>query len=457
MEVSITVQNNVCNLIADENIIKDVREYLSVENSNYFFMRKHNPYAPKRFYFCTEKGRFATGFLHFIVNLLQKSGIQVNIIDQRNNLVPFDTEFSDDVWHYKLRDYQSEAVQSFNQTKNGLYWPRGVFDGAVNTGKMPILKSLLVNIPAERNLILIHKQELKQQLYDFLSPTFKVGFIHGKHNDTKSEVVIGMYKTVYSRLQDSSITKYLKSVQTLLVDECHVAQSPEFSKLIMKIDAGQRMFLSGTPYTTKDNVKKMKLLGLAGETVMKRTTEQNVKEGVSNPVKVRFFKVNHKGYLDYPDSYKNGVVLNEEKANKIEQYVTQNADKQILIAVKLKEHGFYLFEKLKKICNCRLVFGDSFGREGLLSDFKKGSFQVAITTVWNEGINAPIDTLIYARGESDYTNLEQYIGRILRTEGKTQTGEIIDFFDNRCKYLEEHSKNRLKHYEGIKVQGISYE
>jgi hypothetical protein len=76
----------------------------------------------------------------------------------------------------------------------------------------------------------------------------------------------------------------------------------EYAKLINKIDAGQRFFLSGSPMSTKDRLKRIKMIGLSGEITLTRTTKENIEAGVSNPVKVYLKGTKNRSYSDYSES-----------------------------------------------------------------------------------------------------------------------------------------------------------
>ena len=252
-----------------------------------------------------------------------------------------------------------------------------------------------------------------------------------------------------------NVRRYLSKVNTLIVDESHRAGASDYSRLISYIDAGQRFLVSGTPLDMSDPIKKMTIIGLCGEVLSKITNQDLIEAGYSNDVEV-FMYHNTVGVYDdglgFQSAVDRCIKFSMSRVNTIIKYLREHPDRQVLISVDWIDHGNFVYEHLKKICNVRCLYGSSKDREQLIDGFKNQEYRVLITTLLQEGINAPIDTLIYLQGGMSKIPIKQYVGRVLRKAGNHEVSHVIDFFDD-VMYLDKHSRARIRVYrsEGFRV------
>ena len=92
----------------------------------------------------------------------------------------------------------------------------------------------------------------------------------------------------------------------------------------------------------------------------------------------------------------------------------------------------------------------------MLLKFKEGSLKILLSSsILDEGIDIErIDTLVLASARKSRRQILQRIGRGLRRKRGENVVDIIDFFDLDGKYLEKHSRERLKLYKKEKFDII---
>lgn len=434
------------------NMIQEVRNYLSVKKPGSFFAKKYNKHASDRKFFCTPKGKFPSGFLPYVHIHLKNEfpGLDLTVVDERTNLIQFDEELDYNVHHWDMRDYQKEALHACNNWHEQMYWPRGIIDAATNAGKNSIIAGIHQNLGNHKTLMLIHNQDIKKQALEWFGEMYDVGQIHGNKFETEPSFVIAMAQTLFNRAKSSvNVRRWLSTIDTLIVDESHKAGAKNYSRLLSWINAGQRFLVSGTPLDMADPIKKMLMIGLCGVPLYKISNKQLIDKGVSNECEVHIY-LNDTGqytYDSYTETYEEIIKFSIPRVEKMKDYIISNPERQILISVDNIDHGEFLYNHLYKFCHIKQLYGTSSDRDEIINDFKNYDIRVIITTLLQEGINAGIDTLIYAQGGKAKIPVKQYTGRILRKKGKFDVSHVVDFFD-RAKYVDVHSRARFRIYKG---------
>lgn len=156
------------------------------------------------------------------------------------------------------------------------------------------------------------------------------------------------------------------------------------------------------------------------------------------------------------DSYLKQIVFNHQRNEKIADLVVRFilARQLTYVFVGLTQHAENLNQLIqtKLIIRglnpelCKLVHGKLDDNEQTKKDFISHKVLAVVgTTVWSEGTNIrPLRWAIYAKAGLKGTELEQFVGRALRTDiGKFRTG-IIDFKDTHDKEYATKSRTRQK-------------
>jgi hypothetical protein len=182
-----------------------------------------------------------------------------------------------------------------------------------------------------------------------------------------------------------------------------------------------------------------------------------IKKGYLVKPMIRFYSISNKrGTLkaNYNNIYKEAIVENAER-NKVISTAAQAFEREgrkILILCKQIAHGKIL-EKL--IPGSIFLHGEHSGKKRKLhlDRMREGGEGITIaSTIFDEGVDCrPLDTLILAGSGKSSTRALQRIGRVIRPytypDGRVKDRAVILDFMDRCKYMEGHSKKRLKMYK----------
>lgn len=443
------------------SIIDDLKKELTVELKNAFFSEKfkEGTWDGTKCFVSDKTNRVLTGLLPLVIKFLKLNEVQYEIIDERQNL-PFNVSMPLKLFNgYELRDYQFDSVLKANNYIDDLFFPRGIFDLATNAGKNLVMSSITQSFNLPKTLICIHRKEIYSQCLEHFQTMFGEEVVGELDTMNKNVVTIAMYKTLLNKTKSSiNYNKLLNEISLLFVDECHTAKSNDFTKLLLKINAGAVFFMSGTPISFENEELKIKTIGLSGK-ILKRVSNQTlIDKKVSLKPKIIMYK-NEIGreWNDYQSNYEMNVKLSKNRANIIADYIEQNPTKQILISVNHLDHGRFLqkFIKQSKSINVEFVFSNHDLRKELLDSFKSGENRVLITSmILKEGVNIPnIQSLIFACGGKSVITVKQLIGRLIRNNGDNEEEvEVVDFFDT-FKHLSSHSKIRMNIYknEGFEI------
>lgn len=453
------------------NIMQQLRDYLKVKVKGYehtqaYKNRVWDGYKP----FITPKGNFATGFLPMVCKFLDDLGVQIEILDKRRNLPKFGEVVEMLPNGYELTgkfSHQSELVAKCDNwleiQGQKLYYPRGIIDAATNAGKNSICASLYLTMGKPKTLFLIHSADIFKQAVEFFSSCFEVTQVNTKKMDF-GNFTVAMVKTLYKRSKESlNIAKELKRYELLICDECHRSSADEYSKLLQKVDAGARIFVSGTPLENEDKVKNMIIIGLSGRVLGKVTNQEMIDKGVSQRPIVKFLynSTPIARELDYDSEEKEVIQRSLTQAENILNLCIERRElgKLGVISFIDIEHGEFLQKYLNdsgKLGVVEIVHGKDRGRAKKIEAFKEGKIDVLVSSmILKEGLNIPnIHYLIRAEGGKSVITSKQFVGRAIRDDKENTTVEIIDFYHgSNSKYCSEHSMKRLKTYkkEGFEI------
>jgi len=391
----------------------------------------------------------------------------------------------------KLRDYQKEAIFSGFENKNCL------IQAATNAGKSAIISGLCKILKDEKVLILIHRKEILVQLREMVMDQtgMNVGTVTSDYCDIDPKINIAMILTLVNRLDtDDEITEMFDSSNAVMIDEAHHGQSESFQKVLRRSKATYRYGFSGT-IQEESSYDGWQTRMYIGDVVFNISNKELIEQGISaepsifvhrithhinyaalvEEVKARFIKEGKLQKDEEPDwrmrqeLYKpvyqmvirSNIINNKERNGIVVQEVCgEYKDKQCLIVIDYLDHGRILYDLLweKEKNNVAFIHGDSETREGSLDRFRNGKLRVLISTnIIDEGIDINrIQMLFLVGGKKSRRQILQRIGRGLRKKDGENVVHILDFYDSDGKYLEKHSRERLKIYkkEGFSIEVI---
>lgn len=202
------------------------------------------------------------GLREFIIEECNKTGITVDIDDQRELGRPIRVNFNGD-----LRMQQELAAERM------LNYSDGVLSAATAFGKT-VVCSYLISERKVNSLILLQSKDLLEQWEDELNkfldikeepPEYEtksgrkkkrssaIGVLHGSKNTLTGIVDIAMVGSMYSK---GNFNELINSYGMVIMDECHHAASATAMELLQKVNAKYVYGVSATP-KRGDNLDKI--------------------------------------------------------------------------------------------------------------------------------------------------------------------------------------------------------
>jgi superfamily II DNA or RNA helicase len=363
--------------------------------------------------------------------------------------------------HYGIQTYGPFKSTTRNTPKtNGNYWK---FSGSIRDSQKPVVDSFLTPEPRDGiislqtgggktvcalyiasvlqlpTIVLVHNTFLRDQWTDRIRaflPCARIGTIQGDVIDVENrDIVVAM-------LQSVSMKEYPKSVFErfgfLIVDECHHIASESFSQAVPKLTCKHMLGLSATP-DRKDRLMHV-INWFLGPLLYKSDTSDKVDEKVK--VEVYEFEPADSSYNDIIYNHA-GVMFTSLMVNKVVEYAPRNKliveiltdlyeedDREILVLTDRVDHTKVLYDMLPpKIQKTACILGRNVKSAQRAEWCESKRILIATYSMCKEGFDvAKLNTLVIATPRPD---VDQIVGRILRTEKKTRTIDplIIDIVD----------------------------
>lgn len=463
---SIVIGNHKSQVKCELELLNELREFMAIKAMNYFWSaawRKRQ--WDGKVQYVSERGYFLTGLLPKVLEFMQSHKKEIKLV--WNETAPKPYAIPETIGLFTLRDYQDEGLKAlFNSYIGSKPFFRGVFAQATNAGKTllagGVFQAYEFEIPV---LYLVNRQHIYEQAKKELEEMFpnKIGYI-GKDGQLWRPFTIAMVKTLGNSLP--KFAKAIAQVGIVIVDECHMAGSKTFEKVLNKlINVPIRIGMSGTPFRHKDKNKNEKILGFFGPVISSITNKELIDKGHSAPITVGIYKGNDEFDFpkDYPSEETFGIIENHKRNLRILKRVDKQIEKQrlpLMVVTKRVAHCELLYELIKERypnipCNFLHVNVKGKDRTKRLKQFKVGKLKILVSTqLIKEGSNLPLmKSMIIAGGGDSAINTLQLVGRLLRTH-KTKSKVILNDFFDKGSYLRKHSKHRIREYknQGFKIK-----
>jgi len=351
-------------------------------------------------------GRFPWGLLNSVLKVLNSNNIEYNL---KNIEIEIDYDKLKQL-SPKLRMYQKDAILRLI-LNNG-----GILSMPTGSGKTFTIIEYLKYM-GKRALVIVPTLDLveqwKKQLPDFVD-------------------VIN-----YHKIKDKN---YLKPYEIVVGDETHRVAAKTIYNIF--INAGDSIVcgVSATPY--REDKEDKKIIAACGDIIYQIDRKPLIDQGYLANCSIVFLKLlnrmENEKYHSYHEIYKEMIVNNEERNERIIESVIKEQGKKILIIIHEIEHGEILKEMLnKKNINCKYFHGAIKDRE-----LKEEDKVVIASSIWDEGVDIPeFEVLILAAGGKSSIKVTQRIGRILRPKTDGRGSIVYDFID-KSKYLRKHYNRR---------------
>ena len=339
-------------------------------------------------------------------------------------------------WEFagSLRPIQTEVVNSFLKPIP--------HDGIISlqTGGGKTVCALFIasqlRLPA---IVLVHNTFLRDQWLDRIKaflPKARIGTVQGDVIDTQNkDIVVAMLQSVSMK---SYPPETFQSIGLVIVDECHHIASESFSQAIPKLNSKYMLGLSATPN------RKDKLMYVINWFLGPLLYTSDTSDKVDEKVQVEVYD------FDPPDLSYNDVIYNQSgvmftslMVNKVVEYLPRNKkiieilvdlfhekEREILVLTDRVDHTKVLFDMLPlDIREVACVLGRNVKSNQRTEWCETKRILIATYSMCKEGFDvAKLNTLVIATPRPD---VDQIVGRILRTEKATRTVDplIIDIVD----------------------------
>jgi DNA (cytosine-5)-methyltransferase 1 len=433
-------------------------------------------YDGKKHLFSKTSLAFPIGFVDDVKSVLRKQAYRIVLVDQRKNLPKPGKPRKIKV---ELRGYQDTAVDAFLKKE------RGILKIPTAGGKSFTAAGIISRLGMPKTLFIVHKRNLASQARKALARAFgcrvkKIGQIgSGKWREKRVTVAILQTISSYFHLpkmiakakanrrgrmveQMKKVTKFLHSIDFLILDETHHASSATWLQMANRCPARWRLGLSATPLDREDGRSPV-IIGVTGPVLYQIRASTLIRQGkIAEPdvtfvpiVKCKRGKTNRlyddaiDRYADWHTVYSKGIVNNKHRNWTALQLATKNPEPVML-----------LVQRIEHLNNLRDM-GESIGipvevvhgrlpkeeQERILQRFKDGKIKrlVATTDLVGEGTDVPaIRTVIVCDGGKSVARTLQRIGRGMRMHGDKKYVYVYDFRDLTHRILTKHSEARLK-------------
>lgn len=412
-------------------------------------------------------GTFPSGFIEIVKKAAADDSITIKVVDRRKRPVKADPKALTD-W---LRDYQSEAIDVARKVE------RGVFHHVTGAGKTEVMVALADLYPC-RWLILTHKKDLLAQTINrFAIRTGEVVGQIGEGVFAPQRVTVGMFNTIHARLKkrDKAMIAYLKTVQGIMVDECHVAPAATFWRVIMSLEhAFYRYGFSGTPFARSDK-KSIFTWGSIGPIIHRVPAQRLIEAGVLARPKIRMLPIADAVLQKtWTEAYEEAIVQNPRR-NALVLAAAQKATKPCLLFVNHVKHGKIIEGRLRAGgTKVEFVWGSAklAVRQAAIRRLVHGDTDVLVCNViFQEGIDIPeLQSVVIAQGGKSIIAALQRVGRGTRRTARNgqvtkEEFEVYDINDKGCpcrgklehmgcRWMRKHSRGRRAAYASEKYEVI---
>lgn len=375
------------------------------------------------------------------------------------------SKFNDNRLHFPFqrKEWEHDELRSFfdpkfkyvehqiRMLKAMLNTNKGLIKSPTSSGKSKVIIAFM-KLTGLRTLILNDRASLASQLYEEIVDS---GVSCGINCGGKFKEGYCMVSTIQSVKKLTNLDQF----QCILVDEVQRASSASFQDFFKSTSYPLVYGFSASPFNKNANssyYQFAKIRQFLGSVIIDVGAEELIENGVMAKPNIHIVKCEAPETFDYPSAYDLGVVNNERRNKKIID-IAERFNDGVMILVTHIDHGNILADNIK---DSIFVSGnDSLDvRKKAIEDFTLGKIKVLIASdIFKEGISIPaINTLIIASGNKSYISSIQKIGRGLRKRDDKTEAEIYDFYDTGNRFLEKHSRMRIRAYkdEGYEIKDI---
>ena len=411
--------------------------------------------------------------LEKILEILSKMGVHIDDVEDQR--VPVNLQFTPVTETYwadqgrvwptghpaegqpiMLRDYQVEAVNRFLEN------PQSIQSLATGCGKT-ITTATLSQISEQigRSIIIVPNKSLVEQTEeDFINCGLDVGVYYGDRKDLYKTHTICTWqslnildkKSKNSEHDIVTLAEFLDNVNTVIVDEVHMASAEILTKLLTQnlCNAPIRWGLTGT--IPKLAFEYERIFASLGPVVGGIEAYELQELGVLSGCHVNIMQmIDLPEFIAYPDELKY-LVTDDDRMLYISKMIqTISESGNTLVLVNRIDSGKFLINEIE---DSVFVSGEvkTKDRKAEYDEVKTSSNKIIVATygVAAVGINLPrIFNLVLLEPGKSFTRVIQSIGRGVR---KAKDKDFVQIWDltSTCKFAKRHLTERKKFYKEAK-------
>lgn len=440
--MKILVKNRIFISDAPPNIVKGLKQLLSLENPMYYTLlrmgNKRALYNIKQYfkYYVEYAGNIVVGrgVLFSLLGMLDRHQIRYTLGIETVS-APLSKPFRTETLAY--RDYQVGVIEVIHAVKNG------VIQLSTGWGKT-IAAMKLIEETQQKTLIIVPRNSIMWQFAKDLKKfyDYDCGVIQGSQFEVK-EITVASINTLIKR----DIEKIKDKFGMLIVDEAHTMITDKRLKAIQSFNPDRLYGMTATPDRTDMQGKAIKFT--FGPIIVQKELPQKAPQVMVQECLSRIPVTQYSEMIEIQtqDDIRNKMIIDQI----LEQV---RLGKKVLVLCKRIAHYELLEDQIYNKCRVYKI-SSAENKEELqerLDLFRKGKkpFDVILGTysMLAVGVDIPsLDTLIFAGDIKSSVLTTQSIGRILRIFDGKQDPVIIDIDDKGNKILHRQFLERYKMYK----------
>lgn len=391
-------------------------------------------------------GKFPTGLLNRVTNLLRGYGIPFNVLDER--VVPNRFQHK----YEMLIDEPPAYPDQVDCVSKLLSATQAIAEVPTGVGKTRIMKDVIQNLGV-KTLVITPSSALKIQTYDYLHACFGTKNV-GILGSTKQPKPISIMNYHSIENMDPKVFSYF---DCLFYDEFHHSTN-ETIRTVNKSHLGDIYFryaLTATNFTNDKNAQVL-MESVIANTVYSMSIPEAIEKNYIVPIIPIFVElenshlVSQKNYQkDYPKYVDNNIERNLIARNLMETLYRKGVP--TLTLVKHIKHG-RLLQELNMSGLAKFINGqdeDQQHNQRMIKKFNDLEISALIgTSVIGEGVDTKAcGGVINCAAGNSKQQLMQRAGRAMRKFPNKQLGFYFDFIDSNQKHLKKQSNFRMKVFQ----------
>ena len=416
---------------------------------------------------------FPIGLLDSVVSFYKDFGQEVEIENLNKSIELSPTDISS-----RLKDlgkepryYQIDAANIAIQKK------RGIIRSCTGSGKT-LIAALIIAKVNKPSIVYVIGKDLLWQFHRFFTDIFQteIGVIGDGVCKIKDITIasiwsvskafgMGKVKNLDDEGSDdekdisesdySNIVNFVTRAELNILDECHLAASETVQRIGANFTGEYVIGMSASPY--RDDNADLLIEAIFGKVIVDISASSLITDGFLVQPIIRFLNIPKYKFgspgKTYKEIYKNYVVNNDDRNEMIIKGGTRLIEQNFTTMVLFKEieHGNRLYKSfVEKGIHCYLLNGklSSDKRKAAVDEVMEGRCKLLLaSSIFDIGVDIPnLSGLVLAGSGKSSIRAIQRIGRVIRPY-KDKTMAAILEFDDKAKYLREHSEFRIKIYK----------